>query len=346
MPLFSKLTIYYFSGTGNAFNVSVWISQIAKIYYIPYRIVNITKVNVKELAEHQEDELIAFVSPVHGFNYPPVMLSFLAGFPRGKAKVILLNTRAGMLIKKWITPGLSGITFYFASLILLIKGYRIYGMLPVDMPSNWMSIHPGLNDRTIKYLHVKNKERITSFTKKIFSGKKVFSALKEAVQDLAIAPVSLMYYIIGRFVFAKTYYASHACDNCNVCVKNCPVKAIKIVNNRPYWTFECESCMKCMSSCPKKAIQTGHGFISLVILLQYSGLLVIFYKYFNRYIYYIQSETIKFFLESAIFVTLLSVCYRLVHYLMRFGFFEKIMLYTSFTRYNFWGKRYRALRPD
>ena len=72
------------------------------------------------------------------------MLNFLIHFPKGRNKVLLINTRAGMLIGKWITPGLTGIAFYFSALVLKLKGYSIKAMFPVDLPSNWISVHPGL----------------------------------------------------------------------------------------------------------------------------------------------------------------------------------------------------------
>ena len=134
------------------------------------------------------------------------------------------------------------------------------------MPSNWISIHPGLNDRTVKYLHKKNKERVGVFAQKIIQGKSYFKALLE-VYDLLLAPIALGYFVAGRFFLAKTFYASRDCNNCDLCIKSCPVRAIIKVDNRPFWTFNCESCMKCMSSCPEKAIETGHGFIAAFVFL-------------------------------------------------------------------------------
>jgi hypothetical protein len=203
-----RIAIYYFSGTGNSRNVAFWISEVAARHDIECSLVNIGSINRLVTDPPPPGAMVIFISPVHGFNYPPVMLNFIARFPKGNNHVVLMNTRAGMLIGKWITPGLTGIAFYFASLILLLKGYSIRGMVPVDMPSNWISIHPGLNDRTVKYLHAKNKERVIRHAEIILSGKLYFRAVREIIQDILISPVSLLYYFIGRFGFAKTFYAS------------------------------------------------------------------------------------------------------------------------------------------
>jgi Pyruvate/2-oxoacid:ferredoxin oxidoreductase delta subunit/flavodoxin len=346
MSFYPKLVVYYFSGTGNSENVSNWLAETALEKGMDVSVVSIGKTDRLNIAPPDSDALIAFVSPIHGFNYPPVMVNFLLRFPKGKNGVLLLDTRAGMLIGKWITPGLTGVAFYFAALILKLKGYSIKSMFPVDLPSNWISVHPGLNDRTIEYLHERIKERVTRFANKVLDGGSNFRGVREIIQDTLIAPVSLGYYFIGRFFFSKTYYASSACDNCGLCVKSCPVKAIKMVDNRPFWTFKCESCMHCMSYCPKKAIETAHGSIVIISLLSslvFSGL---FYQYFGQFLFDIENTFLGFIAESALFLGILAVWYRILHFAMRFKFIERLVVYTSLTKYKFWGRRYKALKTN
>lgn len=252
-----------------------------------------------------------------------------------------MNTRAGMLIEKFNLPGLTGIAFYFSAFILKLKGYSINGMVPVDLPSNWISIHPGLNARTVTFLHEVNKAKVTKCAEKIISGERDFRALREIVQDIIISPVSLGYFLVGRFMFAKTFYASKDCNNCDICIKGCPVKAIIKVDKRPFWTFRCESCMKCTGNCPKKAIETAHGFI-IGYLLFSSVLTGIALRYFNL-LFNLENKIADFILETLVLLFFLGIFYRLIHYLMRFTFIERLMVYTSLTKYKFWGRRYKAL---
>lgn len=343
---FEKILIYYFSGTGNSRNVALWISETASKHDITTTIINIAKIDRLNIETPPAEALVVFVSPIHGFNYPPVMLNFIARFPKAKNKVLLMNTRAGMLIGKFITPGLTGMAFYLSALILKLKGFSVIGMVPIDLPSNWISVHPGLNNRTVEYLHKKNKEKVFRHAEKIISGENDYFALREIVQDVIISPVSFMYFFIGRFVFAKTYYASGKCDNCDVCIKNCPVKAIIKKDGRPFWTFNCESCMQCMSNCPRKAIETAHGFIVSFLLLNSFILIPVFYKYFNRFFFTIRSELLKFIIETSLCLVFLAFAYRVIHYSLRFRFVERIMVFTSLTWYKWWGRRYKALKPD
>ena len=342
MLQFKKLIIYYFSGTGNSANVAQWINEIAIEKGIVSELINIAHFDRLHIPIPPANALVAFCSPVHGFNYPPVMQAFIRRFPKGNNPVLLLNTRAGMLIGKWITPGLSGITFYLSALILWLKGYRIKAMFPVDLPSNWISVHPSLNDRIIKYLHVKNKERIYKFANKTLDGGTDFSSLREIVQDVLVSPISLGYYFVGRYLFAKTYFASTNCNNCNLCVNQCPVHAIKTVDNRPFWTFRCESCMHCMCYCPHRAIETAHGsIIAFMVLFSLIVWSAVELSYGD--ILHLENPIINLIVQSGLMLGLLAIWYRVLHFLLRYKWFNKIITFTSLTFYKFWGKRYKAL---
>lgn len=342
--MYNKLVVYYFSGTGNSENVARWLANAAREKGMEASLNNIAKTDRLAILTPEANTLVAFISPIHGFNYPPVMLNFIFRFPKGQNNVLLLNTRAGMLIGRWITPGLTGIAFYFSAIILKLKGYSIRSMFPVDLPSNWISVHPGLNNRTVKYLHERNQEKVNRFARKVLDGGTDFCGIREIIQDLLISPISLGYYFIGRFFFSKTYYASADCDNCGLCIKSCPVKAIKTVDNRPFWTFNCESCMHCMSYCPKKAIETAHGSIVLITVLSSLLMSGLFYHYFGKLFFNIEHTFLGFILESALFLGILAVWYRLLHYAMRYKPIERLVVYTSLTKYKFWGRRYRALK--
>lgn len=338
-----SVTIYYFSGTGNSENVARWMALKAADLGIECEIFNIASIDRKHINPAPSDSLIVFVSPVHGFNYPPVMLYFIARFPKGRNKVILMDTRAGMLIGNYNLPGISGAAFLFSSIILKFKGYSIGGTKSVDLPSNWLSLHPGLNTRTVRILHQKQKASVIDFAEEVLQGKEKYVSLFESLIDVIISPIAIAYYFVGRFVFAKTFYASGDCNSCDACIQNCPVKAIVKVDHRPFWTFRCESCMRCMSHCPKNCIQTAHGFIIAFWFLS-SVVTGLFFYYFNNLFFNISNLLLRNIIETLIFLLLLSVSHRIVHFLMRFKFVENIMVYTSLTKYKFWGRRYKALK--
>ena len=341
MNTYSEILIFYFSGTGNSKQVAKWISEFAVARSIDCKLFDISKTDVLQLEPLDSNALIIIISPVHGFNFPKITLDFIAHFPKGKNKLVLMNTRAGMKIGSFITPGLTGIAFILSSLLLKRKGYKIVGQIPFDMPSNWISIHPALNERTVKFIHQKNFDRVKKHSDKIFAGKKDFLALRDLIQDILIAPISLGYYLVGRYAFAKTFYASYKCDNCDICIKQCPVKAIEKINNRPYWTFNCESCMKCMNSCPKRAIETAHGlFIITIFFISTLSSLILTPLLPESGI----NDLIRFIIVNSVLMAFLWILYKAQHLMIEKKFIGKVIVLTSLTYYKFWG-RYKSI-PD
>lgn len=341
------LVIYYFSGTGNAKSVAKWISEVAAEKQIATEVIDISKIDRKHIIQPPAGAIIGFCSPTHGFNFPPVMIHFLLRFPRAiNNKVFIINTRAGVKLSKIFMPGLSGLTQIFAAIVLLIKGYRIIGMRPIDLPSNWISIHPGLSQKVIESIYANWKKVTFKFANKILSGKRDFRALFDLPFDIIIAPISILYYCFGRFFFAKSFYASMKCNNCGICIKQCAVKAINLVDNRPYWSYKCESCMHCMNICPERAIETAHGYIIGLCILLNTILQAYVYKWFLQYnfTFFAKESAINAFsrllFETVIAFFSLLISYWIVHYLRRFKIFDLAITYTSLTKFKFW-KRYK-----
>jgi ferredoxin/flavodoxin len=339
MPMVKQIVIFFFSGTGNAKRIALWILALSKEKNIPCHVYNIAKHTPYTFGQIDDDALLIFISPIHGFNYPKITLDFIRHFPKGHNQVMLMNTRAGMKIKQWVTPGLTGIAFFLSAFWLRSKGYNIVGQIPYDMPSNWISLHPALNEETVKFIHKNINARVTKHFDKLILGEKQFISHKEIIQDMLIAPVSLLYYCIGRFVFAKTFYATNQCDHCGICIKECPVAAITSKHNHPFWTVKCESCMKCMNDCPTKAIQTSHGLIAVTIVF-YFFIIGILYRYV------LSAEELpwflKFVLSNLLFFVLLLILYSAQHVLLKNNIIAKIISHTSFTYYKWWG-RYKSI---
>ena len=343
-----SLLIYFFSGTGNSRHVAQWFGDAATERGITTEIIDIARSDRRHIPRPSHGTLVGLISPTHGFNYPPAMMYFIFRFPRSRGnRIFVMNTRAGMKLSKWFLPGLSGISLWLSAIVLLLKGYRITGMRSIDLPSNWISFHPGLKEKVVESIHARCKRITLAFANKILDGKTVLTAFRDIIQDLLISPISIGYFFVGRFILAKSFYANELCDKCDLCINNCPVKAILTVDNRPFWSYRCESCMRCMNNCPKRAIETAHGYITGIMFLLNMGILVWLWKYAGEIIplppdngwWQIPFTIIRWILT---FFTMV-ISYRIYHYLLRIPFVRKLFYYTSFTRYKFW-RRYKPMR--
>ena len=340
MKKYNKLILYYFSGTGNALKAGRWICEQAEKRNIKasmYAVEDNYKTNPGEI---DSKTLIGFLSATHGFNVAPAMLKFIRKFPAGiKADIFVLNTRGGLKFFKFFIPGLSGAAQFLPMIILKLKGYNIVGGLPLDMPSNWLFFHSGLSPSKVQSI-VRRCEGITKdFARAIFNGKKLFRKMILTLPiDIALLPITFIYYIYGRFILAKTMIYTSNCNNCQICVNNCPVKAIKIKNNRPYWTYSCESCMRCVNICPHSSIQTSHLIFVLTLVISSISFNYFIFKYLQIPLL-LSINYIISIIKMAVTLFELFILYAIVQRFLKFKKFGNLFKYTSLSAY--W-RRYRA----
>jgi ferredoxin len=347
MDNWKSLYIYYISGTGNARISSEWIADEADKRGLKTVVQRIDRLENIVMPSAEENPLIGFAFPTHGFNAAPIMLRFIAGFPRGLCKkVFLLNTRAGMKLYKLFMPGLSGVALLLPAFILWLKGYKCIGYRPVDLPSNWIPLHPGLKKKVIESILLRCEKIVRKFAREVLSGKKIYRGLYSLPVDLAISPLALAYYIGGRFFLSKTFIANYNCNNCGICISECPTSSIKYVNNRPYWKLTCESCMRCLNHCPQKAIEAAHGMavVFWIIFTAINAQVLIFI--INTL--HIQPDVVWWKIASNIIniggmILIASLLYRIAHFAMGLKPVRYLIRFTSLTALPFW-RRYGYLK--
>ncbi len=342
---YASAKLYYFSGTGNARNAAYWVADEFRKSGLPTDVIPMESLDNEGITPPAENTLTGFFGPTHGFHFPGIVRRFIRNFPKvSHASAFVVNTRAGLRIGKFCLPGLSGVVHYWSYLALRGKGFRIVGLRAVDLPSNWLLLHPAVRKKGVETIYARVEPKVRRFGRKISEGKTDFRALRDLVQDTLIAPVSLAYDLAGRFFFSKSLIATPACTHCGVCTEVCPVHAIKEIHGRMYWTSKCEGCMRCVNRCPERAIETAHGLIVLVLffsLLLMGGISVLLLSLgIEAHIEWLKNGWIWFALWSLLVFPLLFLSYRLIHWAMRFSALAWLVTRTSLSHYRFWG-RYR-----
>ena len=327
--MYNNLLIYYFSGTGNALSVANWVKENAEKENIKVQSHSIEKIDKVEIPDLEGKTLIGLFYPTHGFIAPWLVLKFILKFPKIKnADAFFVNTRGGSKIWKLHLPGLSGLAQWFSIFAFWIKGYSVKGSLPIDLPQNWIAICPPLNKAAINSMFAHCRKSVDKMTKSMFSGKTFYgyNVWLGLPLDIAIIPVTIGYVFIGRFFIAKSLYSSYTCNGCELCATNCPVQAIEMRNDRPYWKYTCESCMRCMNICPKRSIQSWATRIALLFYV------------FSALGIYVATDFLT--LYDNIYFFILFPVYWILFKLLRIKFVNAIFTFTSFTR--LWG-RYLAI---
>ncbi|MEE4114929.1 MAG: EFR1 family ferrodoxin [Marinilabiliaceae bacterium] len=337
--------IYYLTGTGNSYFSASTISNLAEESGYNVLCSPVDSLRKKEISRASKNDIVVLCYPTHGFSLPWHMLKFVFKFPAGRAKFILVNNRAGMKMGKLFTPGLSGIAILLPMLLMLLKGYRISALVPLDTPSNWISIHPGLRQKIIESIISRRKTELEKAWRKVSLGK-IYCPLKFLILlplDILVVPISFGYMLFGRFLLARTYLADPGCDGCGICADRCPVSAIKMIGERPWWTYKCESCMRCSNVCPKKAVNSSVPLMAIYTILLLAVIKTEVFTIAVRYLSGLSSlvpYNLVYYLVIWIIVIAGSwIIYLPIHYLNRISLFGYFFAFT--TPMKFW-RRYIA----
>ena len=261
-----RLTGYYLTGTGNSYLAATWIAQAATEAGLSAHIAPIGSARPDVEVGRTAGDLLALCFPTHAFTTPWAMIRFALGLPPGLGvRALVLATRGAIELGGRLIRGLEGTSAYLVAAILMAKGYDVRGVRGVDMPSNWTIVHSAASDESARHLVARAEQVVKVYTHAVFAGQRRLEGRIELALGLGLAPVSLLYNVIGRFKLAKLFFATERCNACGLCARDCPHHAIRMAGDppRPFWTYDCEGCMRCRSFCPTQAIETSYSFAVL-----------------------------------------------------------------------------------
>ncbi len=269
---FERLTLYVVSGTGNSWRAAAWLGEVARERGLAVSQRPADRAAFDAELQPGPEQLLGLAMPTHGFTAPWAMMKFAVRVPRAKgASAICLTTRASVKILGWVTPGVSGTAWLLIGLILALKGYRIFGFTGVDMPSNWVQVHPRLPERMVEAISARTRPRVERFAHRVLDGRRhlaSWSNIWDLAWGLPLIPISLLYLVYGRIGFGKVFFANDDCNSCGLCARNCAEGGVIMwggeKTGRPHWTWHCESCNRCMAYCPQQAIDVSHSWLVLM----------------------------------------------------------------------------------
>jgi ferredoxin len=341
--------LYVTSGTGNSLKVARWIAaRLNDLDRGPARVVPIEAARPRDELDPDGRQFLGLLTPTHGFATPWHMIRFAARLPRGRRNPsFVVATRAGVKLGPLFVPGIAAGNLFLLALVLWLKGYRVRGILGVDMPSNWYSLHPIQGPASQHAIIARAERAVARFATAIGAGERWWLTpgnIVEAVFAAALLPVSLLYLFWGRFFLAKLFFANARCNGCGICATSCPVRAIEMWGKReprPYWRFTCESCMRCGTVCPVGAVEAGHswGVVAyFATTLPASIYAAIMLRPSAPARWPMGSDTIRRVVVLAGMAAVLYLSYLAFHLLGRFAPVNWLFAKTTLTHY--WG-RYR-----
>ncbi len=342
---FRTLSLFVFSGTGNAFRAATWLLERAQAAGVETTLRSTNEPGDLAALPRGPEHLLGLLSPTHGFTAPWHVIKFACRLPAGEGSgAFVMVTRAGTKFDSIFLPGMEGTAGYLLGLILLLKGYRLRGVRGLDMPSNWLVVHPGFGEASARAIIDRAQPTAEGFLERILSGHSAFGYGSVVCLALGIilAQVSLLYITIGRLMLSKLFFASANCTGCGECAAGCPVGAIRMWGSppRPYWKYGCESCMRCMAYCPVRAVQAGHSWaVALFYLTSVPVTLYLSQRVAEPLRGLLAGEAGHWLVQVPYALAATAAAYGLLTLLLRVPLINHLFTYTTLTR--FW-RRYHA----
>lgn len=240
--------VFYFTGTGNSLyvakNISLGINET--LISIP-KAVN----NNEFLYKLGKGENIGFVYPVHGWRPPKLVIEFIK-------KLKFENYHDNYVYSIFTCAGQFEATAEVLNSALKKINLLIKGNYCILMPGN--------------YVFAENKIPLEEEERRIreaqYEVNKIVNEIKNQNSNYVKHKHSFIKsYIIGGILLPLSprttkFNVNSKCTNCGLCVKGCPVNALKIHEGKIKREGKnCVLCMKCINCCPKESIDFGNKTI-------------------------------------------------------------------------------------
>lgn len=348
--MYKHATVFFWSGTGNSFRVAKWLEMTASDKGVETQLLHLDDVHSPQRISAEGNSFISIVFPTHGFTAPWHVLRSVWRLPEGNGQdAFCVATRAGLKFGPFFPPGISGSATFIIALLLMIKGYQVGGVMSVDMPSNWYSLHPIQGRKSLDSIISRAEKKVAVLMERVLSRHKLWftgNNLYELVLGTLFFPISVAYMLFGRFFLAKLFFANNNCNGCGKCADNCPVEAIVMMGTKrptPFWKYKCESCMRCAAICPQNAVEAGHSWGILLYLitslpLSYYLLSVFGVEVMSADMF--KSNMAGIIVDLLLYYPAIFLSYYLFYQLIKIPMINYLFTHTTMTHLSFWG-RYR-----
>ncbi len=234
--------IFYFTGTGNSRFVAEKIAEK----------IGDELISMNELfrngsrREYESDVPFVFVYPIFAGGTPRVVAEFMKRVVlKGNHKVYVVATcglSSNANIKKM-------------EKLVAKKGLTLQGFEEIKIPDNYVLMYnPSTNEKGLQTIH-EALPKINDVAEKIGKCEEFTLTRKINVGDKMISSKFVDNLFNNVIAKDKGFYTTDECTGCTKCEKECPVKNITMVENKPKWNGNCTHCVACISVCPHKAIE-------------------------------------------------------------------------------------------
>jgi ferredoxin len=234
-------TIYFFSATGNSYDVAREIA--AKLSDADIQ----SLVPLASRRTAARDETVGLVFPVYDWNLPLIVRDFLKNLDVSGVKYFFAVATCNYL------PGRA---LDIVSNLLSEKGLRLNAGYVIRMPGTYLPLY-GANSPKTQQRKLARKSRKTD---------EIASAVRRGLNhrpehsfvgiDRALG--SRMEKHMEAFPEKdREFHIEGSCTGCGICRNVCPFGNIEMADGKPQWLHKCQQCLACVHFCPQGCIQIG-----------------------------------------------------------------------------------------
>ena len=258
-----KILILYFSGTGNTAFIGRYIEShlISQLGHLEAEISK-SSMETTPVEQLQEYDLIIFGFPVFELSAPQIVHEYLDQLPQVESKGVLLFCTMGLAAGNAIRK----VFAYFKA-----KGFNFLGSAKMKMPGTDGLAMLNEDSSYVKKALQRNYEEIQSADALIHQIVSVVKDLEKGGDlgqyhesppinflDSVFGWILHLLYVVMVKYMKKRYWVDDSCNQCNLCVKVCPVGNISMESSGIQFHDQCVVCLRCVHQCPQRAIQIGN----------------------------------------------------------------------------------------
>ena len=238
--------IFYFTGTGNSKRIADVMKEAFAAAGHSTAVFDLTKSDIETI----DADVVGFVYPVYGLDIPRFVRKKLEGIRQLKADAkVFLIVNGG-------SPDNVGWSLATARKTLEKISANVVVSEMVQMPNNYTPFDE-TPEKTEMELILKNGEsKAGEIVSKILAGEKIEHPLNLKMFGAFRSKMIRFAFVgMGMKRMWKFFTTTSDCNQCGLCIKQCPMQSIAMVKEKPKWSKSCEQCMRCFNLCPKHAIR-------------------------------------------------------------------------------------------
>ena len=232
-----KVSIVYFSGTGNTKSVALGYEQalIAAGH-------NVSLSSIEHTTTIAEHDLLIVGGPIYAGNMPDELINWVrknVALSKGNQKAMVFSTSAGLLN----AHGVKSIGKKLSK-----KGYTLVDLAAFEMPRNfYIDKYEPTPESAQKVEFETAAQTIIESVNKIQDSEPIVADESVIMIDLLADVFRLMAKSMG-----KKFTIDDTCIGCGKCERDCPKNNIDYRNKK--YSNKCMLCTRCIHGCPVNAI--------------------------------------------------------------------------------------------